>query len=101
MNGLEIGRRRQDACTAEGNGNSQHLGLRLFRREFIGDSPAGNLDGVSQPFLLGKGVNLDDHAVRRVGQGIALFIPAVDIGDDFFHSLAFAVFRIDLEAKGL
>ena len=25
----------------------------------------------------------------------------MNIGDDFFHGLAFAVFRIDLEAKGL
>ena len=43
---FEVGSRRQDACPAEADGNAEYFRLGLFRREFIGNSPAGNFDGV-------------------------------------------------------
>ena len=43
---FEVGSRRQDACSAKADGNTEYFRLGLFRREFIGNGPAGNLDGV-------------------------------------------------------
>ena len=71
----------------------------LFRREFIGNGPAGNLDRIAEPRLLGKGVDFDDHAVGCVRQAVAAVVPAVDEGDDVFDVRKFPVFPIDLETK--
>ena len=96
---FEVGCRRQDPRPAEADRDREDFRFCLFRREFIGNGPAGNLDRIAKPRLLGKGVDFDDHTVGGIRQAVAAVVPAVDKGDDVFDIRKFPVLPIDLEAK--
>ena len=69
------------------------LGLELVRHR-----PARLLVGRAEPALLVEVVDLDDHAVRLVGQIEALVRPAVAVGDDLLHRVERADLGVHREA---
>ena len=63
-------------------------GACLFRLELVGNGPTGRLGRHAQSLLLGKGVHLDDNAVRGHGKFLAVHVPVTDVLPEFLQGVA-------------
>ena len=80
--GLQLGDGRQDACAPHLDGDVPEARPRLLGRELVGLRPTGRTGRHAQRLALREVVDLDDRAVRVVGEAAAQAIQLLDGGED-------------------
>ena len=78
----QVRHRRQRPGTTDIGHDVLDDGLDLLGRELVGDGPARRPADHAQAALVVEAVDLDDDAVRLVGQLVARLAPALGEGDD-------------------
>ena len=78
---IEMADGRELAGPADLDFDASQSRQRLLGGELVGPRPARELAGVAEPFALREIVDLDDHAVRVVGQVVPLRRPGFNVGD--------------------
>ncbi len=96
---VQVRHRRQRALLADLQFDLLQPGQALLGRELVRHHPARELAGHAQPATLVQVIDLDDHAVRFIGQVVAACGPAVDVVDHLLDVVERLDVRIDRKTE--
>ena len=96
---FEHGERRDLPRPADVHLDGEQPRLLLDRRHLVGDRPPGSPRGPAEACLLREVVDLDDDAVRLVGEAVALLRRALDLRPDRIDALDGDRLRRDRESR--